>query len=343
MSWGIIDKIIEELKNATKEKQGSILLENKTIPLSKDNFHILNKTASSRKIAYIDGGNAEILGGADFSLHFIRAYAAIFKGNKTIDRIKSEFYVLTNAVADKSRIIYKAKIFSLSSSSADEISFDSEDETLRDGLNRADVGKIGSIIRRFAELLLAKKAISMLEKGDIIVLDGSLKCNVPGESEHMQNLYSKGIEKGIIISSLNKTSRIFTDKGGCFLSQLTNLTNLPAWYYSPPIELDNNKHQACISFTKLNKSSSYVFSIEVCKKQKEHLKNIAEELASNSNDAVFPGYPYGLILADRFARVSNEEKEHLATIFQAKAGREWNFLKKHLNALNAHSILDDMQ
>ena len=75
-------------------------------------------------------------------------------------------------------------------------------------------------------------------------------------------------------------------------------------------------------------------------KQKEKMQDVLGELAGQANDAVFPGYPYGLILTDKFARVSNEEREYLLTIFQAKSGKLWNKIKKQLSVINAHSILD---
>ena len=62
------------------------------------------------------------------------------------------------------------------------------------------------------------------------------------------------------------------------------------------------------------------------------------EIASNCCDPIFVGYPYGLVEADRIARVSNQEKESLKTIFLVKL-RNKN-IEKYLNAANAHEILD---
>ena len=39
---------------------------------------------------------------------------------------------------------------------------------------------------------------------------------------------------------------------------------------------------------------------------------IVNQIANNAKDVVFPGYPYGLILADKFARISNNEKEQIS-------------------------------
>ena len=55
-------------------------------------------------------------------------------------------------------------------------------------------------------------------------------------------------------------------------------------------------------------------------------------------DPVFIGYPYGLVEADRIARISNQEKESLKTMFLVKL-RNKN-IEKYLSSVNAHEILD---
>ena len=60
----------------------------------------------------------------------------------------------------------------------------------------------------------------------------------------------------------------------------------------------------------------------------------------NSQDALFLGYPYGLIVADKFARVSHEEKKSLKMNFLLKAdNRE---IAEYLSTTDAHDILDNL-
>ena len=61
-------------------------------------------------------------------------------------------------------------------------------------------------------------------------------------------------------------------------------------------------------------------------------------MAGNCTDPIFIGYPYGLVEADRVARVSNHEKESLKTMFMVKL-RNKN-VEKYLSSVNAHDILD---
>ena len=74
----------------------------------------------------------------------------------------------------------------------------------------------------------------------------------------------------------------------------------------------------------------------------ENINNTVSALKQNSKDPVFLGYPYGLIEADKFARISNNEAEYLRMTFVAKACKSFDKIKQHLNALNAHSILDNI-
>lgn len=319
----IFSRIIEAIEEKVIDKE---------IDLDKNNFIEIKKEQFGNKIAFIDGGQAELLKAVNFSLQFIRTTALIFKDNRKVDSSLNEFFVL--AYADNNE--YKTEIFQLKGDAIDNMSIDSLDSSIREGNERASVSKIGNIVRRFAELKLAKQMIEKLEKEDIVVLDGSLKCMVKGEDNYMQELFQKAEESGIIVASLAKTSKILAENGSCIASQLSKLADSKnEWYYYL-----NDEGNLSISMVKLNKSSNHVFEFNIFNKQKELAESVLGLLANNSNDAVFPGYPYGLMQADKFARVSNQERDYLLTSFKANAGKRWNKLKQSVNVLNAHEILD---
>ena len=71
-------------------------------------------------------------------------------------------------------------------------------------------------------------------------------------------------------------------------------------------------------------------------------EEVMAELKNNAKDLSFPGYPYGLILADKLARVSDKEAEYLKAKFFAAAGSKWSNLKNRMAAVNAHEVLDRM-
>ena len=62
-------------------------------------------------------------------------------------------------------------------------------------------------------------------------------------------------------------------------------------------------------------------------------------LATNSKDLILPGYPYGLIKADKFARVTENEIQFLRTKFNTKLNRN---VRESLNLNNVHKVLDSI-
>ena len=125
----------------------------------------------------------------------------------------------------------------------------------------------------------------------------------------------------IVICALSKTCELFTDKGNSILSLLNEIQPDKEWYYYP-ITKTNQKYE--ILFIKLNEKSKYIFRLDVLNKDMGKVEQVLSLLKSNSKDPVFLGYPYGLIEADRFARISNEELELLKTKFMIQKASNLN-------------------
>ena len=73
---------------------------------------------------------------------------------------------------------------------------------------------------------------------------------------------------------------------------------------------------------------------------KRDTQSILAKLAFLSRDLVFPGYPYGLILADNFARVTNNEQKYILCLFEGLGRKEWAAITSGMRLMNAHAILD---
>jgi NurA-like 5'-3' nuclease len=91
-------------------------------------------------------------------------------------------------------------------------------------------------------------------------------------------------------------------------------------------------------FVKLHEKSRHVFRFEIFNEQKMKATETINEISSNCIDPIFLGYPYGLVEADRIARVSNQEKESLKTMLLVKLKNR--NIERYLNSSNAHTILD---
>ena len=321
------------------------------------NFHKIEKTISNKKIAFIDGGNAEIIGSANFSLNIIRTCYAIYQNNRKIAAKRFEILAFINAVNENGEIYFKTTFFNLNNNlKLDEVSFNSLDHTLMHGINRAEISNVANAIRRFAELRLAKY-VSGNNLSDFIVLDGNLQSTLTNESHYLNELYESCERNKVILAALSKTNSLFTENGNLLSAVLSSISNLDSWFYYPIADIENHSHKAEMFFAKFHEKSRHIFRFEIFNVsanrkaisehaqkskifdiQKTKAEQIINELASNCADPIFIGYPYGLVEADRIARVPNNEKESLKTMLLVKLKNK--SIEKYLSAVNAHEILD---
>ncbi len=341
----MFDEVIEKILNAIDEKE--ILTE--TYPkfsgegyrahkIDIKNFHNIEKTISNKKIAFIDGGNAEIIGSANFSLNLIRICYVIYQNNRKIAAKKFEIFAFVKAINENDEIYFKTTFFNLNNNLIlDEISFNSLDHTLMIGINRAEISNVANAIMRFTELRLAKH-VSDNKLSDFIVLDGNLQSTLTNENHYLNDLYKSCDKNNVILSALSKTTSLFTESGNLLSAVLLGISSLDSWVYYPIVEIENHNHKAEMFFVKFHEKSRHVFRFEIFNAQMANAEQAINELASNSVDPIFIGYPYGLVEVDRIARVSNNEKESLRTILLVKLKNK--NIEKYLSAVNAHEILD---
>jgi len=291
------------------------------IKINSGNFESLIPSNESKGLFFIDGGQAELLVASTFVLSFIRITALGMRGTKR-ERIDTrEFYVLVRAKGENGKISYSSEVFPLrgdvkSIIDPELLKVSSEDERIRNGVSRAPITKIVNMARRFAEIGLAKE-ISMQNSGSFVLLDGTLDAKYPKEEELIRILPSN-------VSALAKTNSLFTERGmapAVLLSTLAPRKNDP-WVYS----FENRFH-----FVKLHVQSNHVFRFDG---DKEGLRYLLVQ----SSDPIFLGYPYGFILVDRLARVSEKEKAKLRAEFLLR--EELSGMREHLASSNAHEILD---
>lgn len=319
----------------------------KPFNFDKNNFKEIKNIDSSRKIAFIDGGSAEIIKSSNFSLNLIRVYYTIYQNNKRINAKKYDFYSFISTKNINNELFYNVEFIKLNNGNNiipnnEDLLLSSLDETIKQGISRASISNISNVIRRFSELKTAIGVNDNLDKNDIIVLDGSLQCTFTNEKKYFEELYKKANEKSIIICGLSKTTTLMTDKGNSIANALNKFNVSEKWIYYPVVEINSSNHQASMSFVKLHEKSRYIFRFEIYKEQKEKINDVISLISNNCKDSVFIGYPYGLIEADRNARVSMQEKDMILTIFSTKFGKDWEKIKESLSNVDAHEILDNI-
>ncbi len=312
----MLDKISRHLKAKIQQfpLSDQIIFNNKLIEINKDNFQPILENSSPKSIAFIDGGQAEILSAGNFCVSFIRVGALVYKENKKIQDIKHEFSLLVIAKYQQPELIYEALIYPLQDEKIiDEADLDisSSDPTII-GMERTSITQIGSMARRFAELALAAKV-----KADIIVLDGALESSYPNEEKYLSRLPAN-------VCAVAKSSSLFTASGNSPVVLLHKLSPSRCWSY----HLENQNY-----FVKLHEQSKHIFRFT-------GNKDFLSYLVENSKDALFLGYPYGLIAVDKLVRVSNEEKRSLKMNFLLNS--ENREIMEYLSTTNAHDILDNL-
>lgn len=298
--------------------------------LTGENAHEFKRKEGSARIAFIDGGNAELLSSPSFSLNFVRATAIVMQGNSKKSVKTIEFYLLARIVEEGGKLFYSAKCTSEFIPGRD-LMFNIEDETLKSGVFRGSISRLGEIARRFAELKLASET-----EADIIVLDGTLQAAYTNELTYLNRLYSTAGRK--IICALAKSCSVVTTRGNSLMTAISALAPTGCFYYHPIAEIKDKRHNAEMFACRLHEASDFIFRVEVCKDTPCDPNMLFPLLAANSVDPVFLGYPYGLYMADKLARVSDVEASNLKARVIAESGSKWNEIRSQI--LDAHDVLD---
>lgn len=308
----MLTKISQYLKEMLKNfpEEDSIIFNNKLIKINKNNFVQIQEVIEDKTIAFIDGGQAEIISAGNFCLSYIRVAAVTFQGKHKVSNLKKEFYLLTTAKYIHDELWYQSKIYGDDLINEKELAISSNDQSIKSGQERAPIKKVANMARRFAELALAKEV-----KADFIVLDGTLEATFKNEKRYLEQLGSN-------IYALAKSSSLFTTSGNSPVIVLNKIGSSGCWYY----EIDLKTF-----FVKLHPKAKHVFRFEGD-------KTTLSLLIQHCSDPLFLGYPYGLIFVDRIARISNSEKKSLMMQFLLKA--ENKEITDYLQTSNAHDILD---
>ncbi|OUJ19191.1 NurA 5'-3' nuclease [Methanonatronarchaeum thermophilum] len=335
------------------------------IKLDEDNFYKIPGGDTDRKLSFIDGGNMELFSSPMFSVHLIRVYYNVFKGRERIEPgelpQRIDFYALAIASEVNGEIKYQGKIYPVNSNHKKYLP-DEEDLELKlsevvsepdEQLSMSRIGRICTAARRFAEWKVAGEISKQeLSAGDIMVMDGSLQTSVKNETRYAENAYKKALENDVVYSGLSKTTTLHTTTGNSLVKTLKDLASeieYP-WYYYPVVKNVDPNHQAEIYFVKLYRESQYAFRYELQRDWKKNaskmeIESVLTALSNNSRDVRFPGYPYGLVDADRMASVSKEEASRYRARFKAMTSGTglWSELRTYLSAVDAHDVLNKLR
>jgi hypothetical protein len=331
--------------------------------LALNNFTEILPVEGDQRVCFVDGGNTEILNTPGFVVHLTRVGYCIYRDTVKVheDTVPSsiDFFTLAFAEQKGREIYYSIEVIPTSEKfqhllpDAQDMLFDSFDRTLMDGQHRAPLTKVANMSREFIEWKLAEELCrSVLDEGDLLIRDGSLQTSVTGESKYANKAYEAALRKKVLFSGLAKTSSLFTDSGMPLFSAVSlmanrNELNNKRWYYQPIVDIKAPDHKAVMLAVKLHPRSKHVFRFEILNSQAEEMQDfntVVGLLAKNASDLTFPGYPYGLIEADRLARVRDEEVEPFRIQLLSALSRlgSWRELEAFIHATDAHNVIDEI-
>lgn len=324
----IMTELAGQVRNLIKNKK-------EETSLSLDNFFRIVPETLIHNISFIDGGNSELLSTPSFCLSLIKISAERYKLLEHEETLSSSFYVI---------VICNGEEFIASTIAIEDnlgINIEKTKFPIVHKGRQQSAGDITNIVRRYLELNTLKKlALDNSKQGQIIILDGHLESDSAIEERLLKEISEIADKNNSLIASLAKKTTMLMKNGDSIISRL--LMNAPKgeWYYP----LQASKNLVKTTFMKLQDKSEFVFKFQTrTANENIDFQRIANTLAKHSTDAVFPGYPYGLIKADHNARVSNQETAYQRTLLISELGDDWPKLKSMLDLPDAHKILDIMR
>ncbi|MFH0835923.1 MAG: DNA double-strand break repair nuclease NurA, partial [Candidatus Micrarchaeota archaeon] len=198
-------------------------------------------------------------------------------------------------------------------------SLNSQDASIAKAGFKARPSETANVFRHYLEWKLVEEAVSGLDAGDVVVRDGTLQTSVVGEAEYARKAIEAAKEKGVLLTALAKTCGLVTTTGMPLVGAVAELCGEGKWFYSGFVENKHPDHEAELFVCRLHASSPYAFRFEINKEQAKmcDAPRVFALLADNSRDTAFLGYPYGLLDADKMARVSESETASLKAIMSA--------------------------
>jgi len=287
-----------------------------------NNFRIISGSFSG-KIAFVDGGSNEIFKAPHFSLQFVRVHGCVYQQEKRIRSVTKEFFLLVSANSSE-KLKYQTHAIPVNFS-VPSMSFDPYDPALQSGGKKMEISKVVDIVRTVAELVVSKELVESLSSGDILVRDGDLAFT--HEKTYYNELIQLAEQRNVCISAVAKTCDVLKESYS-FVAHLNEAGPTFSWM------LDHDGDY----YAKLDERARYIFKVQSVN---PHAQLFAA-LRDNASDPVFPGYPYGLLEADRRARVSHQEVEMLRVRLETMMGKDLASIHHSLRAMDAHAVLDNI-
>ncbi len=307
------------------------------VELTSENLTDYEAKNEDRKICCIDGGNNKVYRSPTDSIHLIRIYFNIFQGEKRVENIDPFTAFLTsrfdgNCIEAELKPLNGSIPFGQSRFVLDESEVEEKTPT-----------SAGHTVRKYLEWKALRYAVDeYLDEGDIVVRDGVLQTTVESEREYAEEAYRKVEEAGAALVGIAKTSSLMTTENYPLIASVQAIareSGKKMWYYHPIAHNSHPDHKGDLYIVKYHPSSDYAFRTEFYRDVEVDREEVLSQLAFQARDPIFLGYPYGMVDADKKARVTDEEVDYLKNMGKNKMKDSF---RDKINSKNAHDRLSNI-
>ena len=339
MDRKVLREIATQLESYASRQGGKLVVDEHSAEVDPLRFQPLKSPAMEGAVVFVDGGQATLLESPTFFLQFVRVAVVQYEGQKRAGIKRTEAYTLTTLAEKEGKRVFATAVFP-AEDAGDKGGKDialreipdiaQDDPTVKSGMHAVTPQQVGLVVRKLIELDVMDHACRRTEAGTLVVRDGDLVSRASCELGVLQTLYNH-VGRGVLIAGLSKTTHAFTTTGNAATSALLRIGALEPWHYP-----HHAQGLVDVGFVKLHEKSAYAFRLDTVK----DARVIGGMLITHASDPVFIGYPYGLVQADEFGRVTHKEQEGLLLMFMHAAQEKYPYLVQEMRSLDAHSILD---
>lgn len=285
------------------------------------------------RIAAIDGGSATIVNGHSFTVDTYRTGYLIFQ-NRTLVKEYIESPAIITVSLGNLKDVFVPIYHNLVGTSPEELPhFD----------------RAVDRIRTLKEWSLAERLIDELGKGDLILVDGSLRSSVSLPYIMLERIAKKAAKKGIRLIGVTKASTLYWGEHSPLIPVIHRLGERAYANQNWFCPISNAKNQPAtdtrwfghIYVAKLSPKSNFAFRVDINRFDEEKPTTIMATLTGASQDPAYMGYPYPLAAIHNRVRIEPSMIEDFYYRLQSLAleegvdMRDWETLFAHF-----HELLD---
>lgn len=315
----VFDAIVPLLSPRVEDVGSVIVAGSARIPLGRRYFSRVEPKGA--RMAFVDGGNGEVVRGPHVSVQLVRVAGVVFDGVERVSRVVRERFVVVQA---KSGELFDVVVFDREGNELRRWGASAFDDAFRFANRRAEPATVAQYVRKVLE---AELAVELCDGVEVLVRDGDNEGEGRALEKALRELQRVAVEKGVAVVGLSKTSSLWTDSGCGALLALRKIAPEGSWQYCTSYP---------VGFVKLHPGARYVFRCDVLAGS---FAGAVSALAANSVDPAFLGYPFGLLDADKHAQVTRSELAALRVRFAAKTRERFRDVEA---AVDAHDILDSL-